>query len=158
MKNSIAKRVGIVGVLLLTLAVLAGCTAQAPQATAIPAATAEVTATSTAVVATTAVTATPVTATTKPAAALTAAPTATPTAALPTFNATDLAKYNGQNGASAYVAVDGKVYDVTNIPEWKNGSHWGRYQAGVDLSDAIKLSPHGISKLDSVPIVGIYQP
>lgn len=154
MKTSIVKRVSIVAVLLLALAVLAGCTAQAPQATAIPVVTAEVTATATAVAATT------VTTIVAPTANVTATPTVAPTAtaALPTFNATDLAKYNGQNGASAYVAVDGKVYDVTNVPEWKNGNHWGRYQAGVDLTDAIKLSPHGISKLATVPIVGIYQP
>ena len=33
----------------------------------------------------------------------------------------DLAKYNGQNGNPAYVAVIGKVYDVTDSPAWTGG-------------------------------------
>ena len=78
------------------------------------------------------------------------------TAALRTFTAEELAKYDGKNGNPAYVAVNGKVYDVTNVPEWKGGNHWGRFQAGRDLSEAIKLSPHGLSKLDLVPMVGTY--
>lgn len=32
-----------------------------------------------------------------------------------TFNQTELAKYNGQDGQPAYVAVDGVVYDVTGL-------------------------------------------
>ena len=87
-------------------------------------------------------------------------PTATPQlVTLKVFNAEELAQYNGQNGNPAYVAVDGKVYDVTDVPQWKNGSHFGKYQAGADLTEEIKtVSPHGISKLDSVPIVGMYEP
>lgn len=66
----------------------------------------------------------------------------------------ELAAYNGKNGNPAYVAVDGVIYDVTNLPAWKNGEHNG-YQAGQDLTDIIKnKSPHGISKLSKVPIVG----
>ena len=37
----------------------------------------------------------------------------------------DLAKYNGQNGNPAYVAVNGKVYDVTDSPAWTGGEHHG---------------------------------
>lgn len=66
----------------------------------------------------------------------------------------ELAKYDGKNGNPAYVAVDGVIYDVTNVPEWKNGEHNG-YTAGKDLTDAIKnVSPHGVSKLKNVPVVG----
>ena len=35
-----------------------------------------------------------------------------------TFNQTELAKYNGQGGQPAYVAVDGVVYDVTGVAAW----------------------------------------
>jgi predicted heme/steroid binding protein len=66
----------------------------------------------------------------------------------------ELAKYDGKNGNPAYVAVDGVIYDMTNVPEWKNGEHNG-YTAGKDLTDVIKnVSPHGVSKLKNVPVVG----
>ena len=71
-----------------------------------------------------------------------------------TLTLEQLAAYNGQNGQPAYIAVDGVIYDVTNVPEWKNGLHNG-FTAGLDLTEAIKnTSPHGVSKLSSVPAVG----
>lgn len=70
------------------------------------------------------------------------------------FTKEELSKYNGQNGNPAYVAVDGTVYDVTNVPQWKGGKHNG-YEAGKDLTDEIKnKSPHGVSKLNGLPVVG----
>ncbi|WP_290068715.1 cytochrome b5 domain-containing protein, partial [Lactobacillus intestinalis] len=45
------------------------------------------------------------------------------------FTLEELKKYNGKNGNPAYIAVNGKVYDVTNNPHWKNGEHHG-YEAG----------------------------
>ena len=81
---------------------------------------------------------------------------ASPSASLRTFNSEELAKYNGKNGNPTYVAVNGIVYDVTNVPEWQGGIHQGRIQAGRDLSEEIKKSPHGVSKLETVPIVGAY--
>ena len=66
----------------------------------------------------------------------------------------ELAQYNGKDGNPAYVAVDGIIYDVTNLAKWKNGEHNG-YTAGQDLTDIIKnKSPHGVSKLEGVPVVG----
>jgi predicted heme/steroid binding protein len=52
-----------------------------------------------------------------------------------------------------YVAVDGKVYDVTNSSVWKNGMHQGM-AAGVDLSAFISQSPHGKGILSSLRVVG----
>ena len=100
-------------------------------------------------------------------AALTASPTpqatATPTATAKMGTAADgtleltldqLKQYDGKNGNPAYIAVDGILYDVTNVGQWSNGKHNG-YTAGKDLTDAIKnKSPHGTSKLNGVPIVG----
>lgn len=74
---------------------------------------------------------------------------------LKTFTKEELKKYDGQNGNPAYVAVNGIVYDVTNVPAWKDGKHHG-YKAGVDLSEEIKNSPHGLKVLDKLPIVGKY--
>lgn len=65
-----------------------------------------------------------------------------------------LAAFNGKDGARAYVAVDGVIYDVTDSAFWKNGSHNG-FEAGQDLTQAIKeKSPHGIAKLDNVVKIG----
>lgn len=70
------------------------------------------------------------------------------------FTREELAQYNGKNGNPAYIAVDGKVYDVTNAPPWNGGKHNG-YEAGKDLTEEIKSkSPHGVSKLKGIPVVG----
>lgn len=70
------------------------------------------------------------------------------------FTLDELKKYNGQNGNSAYVAVDGIVYDVTNAKRWRNGNHENCAAAGSDLSNAIKSSPHGKNVLSNLPVVG----
>ena len=73
---------------------------------------------------------------------------------LPVFTVDELAKYNGKDGNRAYVAVEGVVYDVTDVPQWAGGEHNG-YSAGQDLTDAIEnISPHGVSVLAGVPVVG----
>jgi len=65
----------------------------------------------------------------------------------------ELAAYNGVDGKPAYVAVNGVVYDVTNVPAWKNGQHNGN-TAGKDLSDVIGKAPHGDSVLKNLTVVG----
>jgi Predicted heme/steroid binding protein len=97
-------------------------------------------------------------ATSAPAAANSAASDAatTPSAENGTLELTldQLKQYDGKNGNPAYVAVDGVIYDVTDVPQWKNGEHNG-YSAGNDLTDAIKnKSPHGVKQLNGVPVVG----
>ena len=65
-----------------------------------------------------------------------------------------LKQYDGKNGNPAYVAVDGIIYDVSNVSAWKNGDHNG-YSAGNDLTDIIKnKSPHGVKNLVGLPVVG----
>lgn len=70
------------------------------------------------------------------------------------FTLADLKKYNGQNGNSAYIAIDGIVYDVTNARGWAGGMHKMGITAGSDLSNVIDQSPHGRSVLDGLTIVG----
>ena len=41
------------------------------------------------------------------------------------FTEKELAKYNGRNGEKSYIAVNGIVYDVTNVPKWRGGNHYG---------------------------------
>lgn len=74
-------------------------------------------------------------------------------AGLQEFTLEELAAYNGKDGNKAYIAVDGKVYDVTDSPAWANGGHNG-FEAGQDLTEAIKKAPHGLKVLDSLTQVG----
>ena len=63
--------------------------------------------------------------------------------------------YNGNEGQPAYVAVDGVVYDVTNVEAWKDGEHKNGLTAGNELTEEItNQSPHGIKVLEGLPIVG----
>lgn len=71
-----------------------------------------------------------------------------------TFTLEELAMYNGKDGNPAYVAINGIVYDVTNVPEWMNGMHQNGLTAGQDLSDYINTAPHGTTVLQSLPVVG----
>ncbi len=65
-----------------------------------------------------------------------------------------LSSFDGTNGKPAYIAVDGLIYDVTNSALWISGAHNG-YTAGKDLTTEIKeKSPHGLSTLERVPVVG----
>lgn len=66
----------------------------------------------------------------------------------------ELAQYNGKDGQPAYIAIDGVIYDVSDVPQWKDGEHNG-FTAGNDLTEQIKtISPHGVSKLTGLPVVG----
>lgn len=79
--------------------------------------------------------------------------------ALPVFNAETLAEFNGKDGKAAYVAYEGKVYDVSNIAAWKTGIHQGRYEAGKDYTEVLNNdAPHKPTNLtDNAPIVGTYE-
>lgn len=80
------------------------------------------------------------------------APTDTPQ--IPEMTLEELSKFNGKDGAKAYIAVDGTIYDVTDVPPWKGGTHQGKVQAGTDGSEMIKQSPHGKKVLEKLPVVG----
>lgn len=65
----------------------------------------------------------------------------------------ELKEFNGKNGKPAYIAVDGVIYDVTESPLWKGGMHNG-FEAGQDLTEALKGAPHGAEKLENVVEIG----
>lgn len=58
------------------------------------------------------------------------------------FTMADLAKYNGQNGAAAYVAIDGTVYDVTSIMGFEDGNHFG-VKPGTDGTQSFRECHNG---------------
>jgi len=82
----------------------------------------------------------------------TTTPTATST--VKTFTAAELAKYNGQNGQPAYVAISGKVYDATSW--FSSGSHYS-HLAGTDLTSAF-YSKHSAESLSAMTEIGNYRP
>lgn len=77
-------------------------------------------------------------------------------AGLKVFTLDELATYNGQNGQPAYIAYKGIVYDVSNVPQWKNGTHNGE-KAGTDVTNDISRSPHGDKVFADLPQVGTLQ-
>jgi len=66
---------------------------------------------------------------------------------LPRIDRNELAGRDGREGRPAWVAVDGIVYDVTDLFLWKGGRHWAMHDAGRDLSRDIAQAPHGADLL-----------
>lgn len=67
----------------------------------------------------------------------------------------ELAVCDGKEGRPAYFAFEGKVYDATQSKLWKQGVHMGRHNAGVDLTEALELAPHGMDKVSAMREVGL---
>lgn len=64
-----------------------------------------------------------------------------------------LSIYDGKDGNEAYIAVNGIIYNVTNVSAWNNGTHNGA-SAGNDVSSFINGAPHGDSVLSDLEVVG----
>jgi predicted heme/steroid binding protein len=70
------------------------------------------------------------------------------------FTLEELSQYDGSDKKSAYVAVDGIVYDVSKVAAWSGGSHFG-FKAGKDLTKEFN-SHHGMKEiLSNIPKVGV---
>jgi len=70
------------------------------------------------------------------------------------FTREELAKFDGRNGRPAYIANNGKVYDVSGSSFWLGGDHLGAHQAGKDLTAELAMAPHGPENVDRVKLVG----
>jgi predicted heme/steroid binding protein len=66
----------------------------------------------------------------------------------------ELTENNGKNGKPAYVAYQGKVYDVSESSFWMEGEHLGMHNAGRDLSDELDMAPHREETFEKVKLVG----
>jgi predicted heme/steroid binding protein len=71
------------------------------------------------------------------------------------FSKEELARCNGKNGAPAYIAYKGKVYDASNSFQWRNGRHQVLHNAGEDLTDSFEQAPHSAEFLERLPVIGI---
>jgi predicted heme/steroid binding protein len=65
----------------------------------------------------------------------------------------ELRRHDG-DGAPAWVACDGIVYDVSRSPEWRGGLHRRLHWAGQDLSAELADAPHGRETLERCPRIG----
>lgn len=68
------------------------------------------------------------------------------------FTAEELAEFDGQNGKAAYVAYQGKVYDVSESAMWVDGDHEAMHMAGSDLTEAHEDAPHDVYITDFTEI------
>lgn len=72
-----------------------------------------------------------------------------------TFTKEELRQYNGKDGAPAYIAYKGKVYDVSHSFLWQKGKHQVVHFAGADLTESLDNdAPHGPDLLERVPMIG----
>lgn len=71
------------------------------------------------------------------------------------FSKEELARNNGKNGSPAFIAYQGKVYDVTNSSRWEDGEHENMHNAGKDLTEDLEyMSPHGADVLMRFSVIG----
>ena len=70
------------------------------------------------------------------------------------LTADQLGNFDGKDGRLAYIAFQGKIYDVSSSRLWRNGSHMMRHQAGTDLTDILAQAPHGEDKIFAMTEVG----
>ena len=61
---------------------------------------------------------------------------------------------DGKDGSRAVVAVEGRLYDVSESRLWRDGVHVKKHRAGQDLTEALKGAPHGAEVLDRMPAIG----
>lgn len=70
------------------------------------------------------------------------------------FTLEELGQYDGRGGKPAYIAFNGKVYDVSKSALWGGGEHFSLHKAGEDATEGLSTAPHGDEKLDVVKMVG----
>jgi predicted heme/steroid binding protein len=69
---------------------------------------------------------------------------------LQSFTSAELARFDGRDGAPAYVAIHGKVYDITSVSLFRDGKHHGVTPG----NDETELFVHKSNILNRLNIVG----
>lgn len=71
------------------------------------------------------------------------------------FTIEELEEYDGEDGKSAYVAIDNKIYDVTKSPFWRAGKHFG-LKAGRDLTEEFySCHANNLDAIKDLEVVGV---
>lgn len=70
------------------------------------------------------------------------------------FTLEELANYDGKDGKSAYVAVEGIVYDVTNNRTWAAATHFGLVSGKNHTQEFASCHAGQQSILQTLPVVG----
>ena len=73
------------------------------------------------------------------------------------FNKALLEENNGENSQPILVAYNGKVYDLTTSPRWRNGKHMGVHNSGNDLTSSLTNAPHNAEVFKKFDIVGDFE-
>ncbi len=71
------------------------------------------------------------------------------------FTLSELKAYDGKGGKPAYIAFNGKVYDVSRSSLWGGGEHFSLHSAGEDTTEGLATAPHGDEKLEAITLVGV---
>jgi predicted heme/steroid binding protein len=71
------------------------------------------------------------------------------------FTKQELAHYNGRENRPAFIAYQGKVYDVSHSFLWQKGRHQVVHVAGNDLTNDLAQAPHSEDLLARCPVVGM---
>jgi len=66
----------------------------------------------------------------------------------------ELSAFNGEAGKPIYFAYQNKIYDVSSLPSWQEGKHFGRHKPGTDLTNQLAQAPHGEEKIKNLNPVG----
>jgi predicted heme/steroid binding protein/uncharacterized membrane protein len=66
----------------------------------------------------------------------------------------ELSAYDGKEGNPVYIAFKNRIYDASRSPFWKDGTHFGKHNAGIDLTDQLQQAPHGEEKIKNLVPVG----
>lgn len=76
------------------------------------------------------------------------------------FSLEEVAKGDGREGRPVYVVFENTVYDLTDSPLWKKGSHMNMHLSGVDLTDQLAGAPHFAEVFTSKRVreVGVLKP
>jgi predicted heme/steroid binding protein len=71
------------------------------------------------------------------------------------FTREELAQCHGLDGAPAYIAYKGIVYDVSRSFLWRRGRHQVRHPVGAVYTTELELAPHGPELFERLPVAGI---
>jgi predicted heme/steroid binding protein len=66
----------------------------------------------------------------------------------------ELEANDGKDGKPAWIAYQGKVYEVTDSSFWMEGEHMGMHNAGKDLTEELEMAPHSDEKFADLKVVG----